>query len=122
MSLSDHEKKLLAQMEQALATEDPKLATTLRAPSLRIRTPKNVIVALISVALGVAGLIAGVATQLPPIGIFGFVAIVTGLSIVLTGATSQGASTKPVKTGSAKQKSSFMQGLEERWDRRNNDF
>ncbi|MEY4493166.1 MAG: hypothetical protein RL355_515 [Actinomycetota bacterium] len=124
MALSDHEQKLLAQMEAALANEDPKLATTLRAPSIRLRTPKHVFMALGAVIVGVAGLVAGVATQMPPIGILGFVAMVTGLSIVVTGAgaANSGAKVKAGKQGTAKPKSSFMQGLEERWDRRNNDI
>lgn len=120
MALSDHEQKLLAQMEAALANEDPKLASTLRTPSLRLRTPKHVVLALGAVILGISGLVAGVATQLPPLGILGFVAIVTGLSIVLTGASASNSVGKPVKKSATKQKSSFMQGLEDRWDRRNN--
>lgn len=121
MPLSEHEQKLLAQMEQALASEDPKLASTLRTPSLRLRAPKSLIGALLVVVLGIAGLVAGVATQLPPLGIVGFVAIVTGLSIIFSGAKAEGLAkaTKPAKT---KTKSSFMTGLEERWDRRNNQF
>jgi hypothetical protein len=120
MALSDREQKLLEQMEQALASEDPKLATTLRTPSLRLRTPKNVFFALTAIVAGVLGLLAGVVTQLPPIGILGFVAIVTGLSIVFSGATA--AVAKSGKASAEKNKSSFMQGLEERWDRRNNGF
>lgn len=124
MALSDHEQKLLAQMEAALADEDPKLASTLRTPSLRIRTPKNIFFAIGAVVVGIAGLVAGVATQMPPLGILGFVAMVTGLSIVVTGAgaSNAGAKVKAGKQGAAKPKSSFMQGLEERWDRRNNGF
>lgn len=122
VALSDHEQKLLEQMEQALASEDPKLASTLRTPSLRVRTPKNLVLALVAVVAGIAGLIAGVATQLPPLGIVGFVAIVAGLSIVVTGAGSAATVVKVAKQNPTKNKSSFMQGLEERWDRRNNDF
>lgn len=121
MGLSDHEQKLLEQMERALATEDPKLASTLRTPSLRVRTPKNVFFALAAVLVGVAGLVAGVITQLPPLGILGFVAIVAGLSIVMTGASASGVA-KNVKQPKQKNKSTFMQGFEERWDRRNNGF
>lgn len=122
VALSDHEQKLLEQMEQALASEDPKLASTLRTPSLRVRTPKNLVLALVAVVAGIAGLIAGVATQLPPLGIVGFVAIVAGLSILVTGAGSAATAVKAAKQNPTKNKSSFMQGLEERWDRRNNDF
>jgi hypothetical protein len=121
VGLSDHEQKLLEQMERALATEDPKLASTLRTPGLRVRTPRNVFLALAAVLIGVSGLVAGVITQLPPLGILGFVAIVTGLSIVFTGTSTVGA-IKNTKQPKQKNKSSFMQGLEERWDRRNNGF
>lgn len=122
MALSDREQKLLAQMEAALANEDPKLASALRTPSIRLRTPKHIFLALGAVIVGVAGLVVGVATQMPPIGIVGFVAMVAGLSIVVTGASAANAAGKPVKQSAAKPKSSFMQGLEERWDRRNNDI
>jgi hypothetical protein len=118
MALSDREQKLLEQMEQALASEDPKLATTLRAPSIRLRAPKNLVFAILAVVIGVTGLLAGVVTQLPPIGILGFVSIVAGLSIAFSGATAVVA--KTTKTSAGKNKSSFMQGFEERWDRRNN--
>jgi hypothetical protein len=121
MALSDHEQKLLEQMEQALASEDPKLASTLRTPSLRLRTPKNVVFALLAVAIGVAGLIAGVSTKIPALGILGFVSIVAGLSLLFSTSNTPGVA-KPAKTAGPKNKSSFMQGLEERWDRRNNEF
>ena len=121
MPLSEHEQKLLAQMEQALASEDPKLASTLRTPSLRLRASKSLIWALLAVVAGIAGLVAGVATQLPPLGIVGFVAIVAGLSILFTGAKTEVAA-KSTKQAKSKNKSSFMTGLEERWDRRNNQF
>jgi hypothetical protein len=121
MALSDHEQKLLAQMEQALATEDPKLASTLRTPSLRVRTPRNIFLAIAAVVAGIASLLAGVITALPPLGILGFVFMVTGLSVVLSGATASGLA-KATKQPTQKNKTSFMQGLEERWDRRNNDY
>lgn len=121
MALSDHEQKLLEQMEQALASEDPKLASTLRTPSLRIRTPRNVIFALLAIVVGVAGLVAGVSTKIPALGILGFVSIVTGLSLIFSASNTPGVP-KPTKSAGPKSKSSFMQGLEERWDRRNNEF
>ncbi len=122
MALSDHEQKLLEQMEKALANEDPRLVSTLRNPGLAVRTPKHVIFALAGIVAGIAGLLAGVITKLPPLGIVGFVAIVAGLTAIVSGASNNALKNMTTKSTGPKTKSSFMQGLEERWDRRNNEF
>jgi hypothetical protein len=122
VALSDHEQKLLEQMEKALANEDPRLVSTLRNPGLAVRTPKHVIFALAGIVAGIAGLLAGVITKLPPLGIVGFVAIVAGLTAIVSGASNNALKNMTTKSTGPKTKSSFMQGLEERWDRRNNEF
>ena len=54
MPLSEHEQRLLEQMEKALYAEDPKFATSLRsAPGARAARGRA--------ALGVLGLLAGIA-------------------------------------------------------------
>ncbi len=121
MALSDHEQKLLEQMEKALANEDPKLVSTLRNPSLAVRTPKHVVLAVLGVVAGILGLLAGVITKLPPLGIVGFVAIVAGLTALVSGIGNSALKNVAAKPAGQK-KTSFMQGLEDRWDRRNNEF
>lgn len=122
MALSDHEQKLLEQMEKALANEDPRLVSTLRNPGIAVRTPKHILLAVFAIAAGIAGLLAGVITKLPPLGIVGFVAIVAGLTAIVSGAGNGALKNVSAKSTGPKNKSSFMQGLEERWDRRNNEF
>lgn len=122
MALSDHEQKLLEQMEKALANDDPRLVSTLRNPGLAVRTPKHIIFAVVGIIAGVAGLLAGVITKIPPLGIVGFVAIVAGLTAIVSGAGSTALKNVGAKSSGPRKNSSFMQGLEERWDRRNNDF
>lgn len=122
MALSDHEQKLLEQMEKALANEDPRLVSTLRNPGIAVRTPKHILFAVVGIVAGIAGLLAGVITKVPPLGIVGFVAIVAGLTAIVSGASASALKNVSAKQSGPRKKSSFMQGLEERWDRRNNEF
>ena len=122
MALSDHEQKLLEQMEKALASEDPRLVSTLRNPGIAVRTPKHILFAVVGIVAGIAGLLAGVITKVTPLGIVGFVAIVAGLTAIVSGASATALKNVSAKQSGPRKKSSFMQGLEERWDRRNNEF
>lgn len=122
MALSDHEQKLLEQMEKALANEDPRLVSTLRNPGIAVRTPKHILFAVVGIVAGIAGLLAGVITKVPSLGIVGFVAIVAGLTAIVSGASASALKNVSAKQSGPRKKSSFMQGLEERWDRRNNEF
>lgn len=115
MALSDHEQQLLAQMERALASEDPRFADTLSGRSVVRPAPKSMGIAVLAILAGIGGLIAGVATSQPAIGIVGFVAVVAGLTTALSGLKPVPSKTAPK---SKKPNASFMQGLEERWDRR----
>lgn len=128
MPLSDHEQQVLDQMERALASEDPRFTSVFTSGRNQVRASKSGPVAkrtvLLSVAvilIGVAGLFAGVMTQLPPLGIIGFVLIVGAISVLVTSArTRTPQSAGKAKSGSktGKSRASFMQGLEDRWDRR----
>ncbi|CAB4341666.1 MAG: DUF3040 domain-containing protein [Actinobacteria bacterium] len=115
MALSDHEQQLLEQMERALASEDPRFADALSGRAVVRPATKNMGIAVLACLAGIAGLIAGVATSQPAIGIVGFVAVVAGLTTALSGLKPVPASTtkKPKRSNG-----NFMQGLEERWDRR----
>lgn len=118
MPLSDHEQQLLEQMERALATEDPKFASALRGSMAGRATPKSVGIAILAVVVGVGLMIAAVSMAIPLLGVAGFIAIVMGLSFAFS--NSKNASSQTPSSDSKKSKSStnFMQGLEERWDRR----
>jgi len=116
MALSEHEEQLLEQMERALATEDPRFASALRGNIIDRVAPKNLGLAVMAILVGVAGLIAGVALTQPAIGIVGFLIVVGGLAAALSNIRTPGAPTQPTNTKLPR--APFMQGLEERWDRR----
>jgi Protein of unknown function (DUF3040) len=118
MPLSDHEQKLLQQMERALATEDPKFASTLRGSMNGRTTPKSVGIAVLSVVTGIGFMIAAVSLAMPLIGVTGFIAIVIGLSFAVSG--NKAAPDQAARQDAKKPKPStnFMLGLEDRWDRR----
>lgn len=78
MPLSEHEQKLLDQMERALYAEDPSFATQMKGrPRVASRTRL-----LIGVLAGVAGLVIvllGVNAASIPLGVVGFVVMVAGV-------------------------------------------
>lgn len=78
MPLSDHEQRLLEQIEQALYDEDPKFARLYRATDVRSHYRGRVVRAVLGVLAGIAMLLAGVITQLIPLGVGGFVVMLAG--------------------------------------------
>ena len=74
MPLSEHEQRLLDQIEQALYAEDPKWANTVRISDPRNHYKRRLIKASIGFVLGVVLLMVGVVSQsLIPLGVGGFV-------------------------------------------------
>lgn len=141
MPLSEEELRLLEQMERALVEEDPKLASTLRGTSLRRAARRRAIVAGFCFVLGVAVLLTGAITQLPLVGVAGFVVMLISATVALTALRSHHApepAPPPHSSGfsvvdagrsprrrtgrtsrSARASSStFMERMEERWRRR----
>lgn len=92
MPLSEHEQKLLDQMERALYAEDPRFASHMKgratAPSRR-RLFIGVGVAL----AGLAVVIAAVTTQIIPLGVVGFVLMVAGVAYAATPTRKNGQAT-----------------------------
>ena len=60
MPLSDHEQRLLEQMERALHAEDPKFASALQGADLRALFRRRALLAVIGFVLGIGMLVAGV--------------------------------------------------------------
>lgn len=112
MALSDHEQHVLEQMERALATEDPRFANVLRGVPMVRKAQQSLGASVLAILIGIAGLIAGVATAVPAIGILGFLLTVGAIASALTNVGA------PRTAKPRRPRTSFMQGLEERWDRR----
>jgi len=128
MPLSEYEQRVLEQMERQLSADDPKLATTLTTP--RRRTGRKIIVATVSVLVGLLLLVLGVVQHLAVVGILGFLVMFGGVAYaVLAPAPAEPTGPQGVVTGSGAVKGrtsgqgrargeTFMQRLEKRWDKR----
>lgn len=127
MPLSDHEQKLLEQMEQALASEDPRFASQMRGSRVFAGRRRRWIIGGLGVLVGLALVLVGVSTTMW-VGAAGFAIMVASAAFALAPArttTAPGAPkaggpggvTKTAKPG----KPGFMDKLDERWERREND-
>jgi hypothetical protein len=125
--LSEHEQRLLDQIERALYAEDPKFATTVRSTDLRTHARRRVRRASVLFGIGFVLLLAGVTN--PVIGIAGFVVMLVALVIGLTawkrlgggGSTTlravDGGAQRPTRR-KARAHGSPKERLEERWRKR----
>ncbi|GGO75500.1 DUF3040 domain-containing protein [Nonomuraea cavernae] len=131
MPLSEHEQRLLDQIEQALYAEDPKWANTVRISDPRSHYKRRLIKASIGFALGVILLMVGVVINLIPLGVGGFVVMLAACLWGLSswkrmngfGDTAAAAGGAPVAGKPARRanRGSFMERMEERWRRRHDE-
>lgn len=129
MPLSDHEQRLLEQIERALYAEDPKFASAVSSTDLRTHARRRVRRAVVLLVLGMAGLLAGVMTSQVALGVAGFCLML----FALVYAASQykkvagrpdlrvAGSERPTARRGKQRKSSLLQRMEERFKRRFDD-
>ena len=114
MPLSDHERKLLAEMEAAFEQEDPRLDSTLTGKA-RTKQGSRVFYGVIALLIGMGILFSGLVAKNVPIALIGFVVALAGAFFVITnfslGKSDQGAPKQ--------KKQKWSDRLEHRWDRRN---
>jgi hypothetical protein len=123
--LSDNEQRLLEQMERALYAEDPKFASTMRGAARRGGSLPRVAIGVAGVMVGLVVLVVGVASGNVFVGVGGFLAMLAGTAFALssrrrsgpTGVVTKGGTVRPA-AGSRQAKPTFMQRMEQRWDRR----
>lgn len=121
MPLSEHEQRLLEQIEQALYAEDPKFARSWRVRDLRSLQRVRAIRAGLLVLLGLGLLVAGVIVQSTStivgvaLGVGGFLCMLGGAWLALSARARQSA---PKQAKRRAPKESLKTRLEERWQRR----
>ena len=120
MPLSEHEQRLLEQMERALYAEDPRFAATIRDTAQRAGTRRSAGIGILIAAVGVAVMITGLLSATPWLGVIGFVAVLGGTYIAIRGVTSTEAAveTDAAAPKNPRRKSGFLKGAEERFERR----
>ena len=129
MPLSEHEQRLLDQIERALYAEDPKFASTVRGARLRRPSRRRRLQGIALFVLGVALLVLGVVLPLKPGGIpvvslVGFLVMFFGALLTLTAIRRGDSDEEPADEsggsggGSKVRRSSFSQRMEERFRKR----
>jgi hypothetical protein len=138
--LSEHEQRQLEQIEQALYSDYPKLAQSVRSQDPRVHYKRRVVEAAIGFLIGVGMLLAGVISKIIPVGVGGFLVmlacamwaltswrhmggIVSGRGIGTARPAAPARGTRERRSrgrrrGREKPRLSFMERLEERWRRR----
>ncbi len=121
MPLSDHEQRLLEQIERALYAEDPKFASSVRATDLRTHYRRRLVRSVIGFVIGLAILVAGLVTQVfyLAVGIAGFlVMFVSALFAVSSWRRLAGARPGRKTNTPTLPRPTVMERIEERWRRR----
>lgn len=133
MALSEHEQRLLDEMERSLYQNDADVVST--TPSTGpVVSARSVTIVVLAVAIGLAIVVAGMALGQPLVGLAGFVVLIAGVAWALlrgggrpdaesteppsprpAAGRPAGAATKPVAQGDGK---SFIDRMEDRWERR----
>lgn len=122
--LSDHEQRLLDQIERALYAEDPKFANAVRTTNPQVHYRRRIIKAGLGFVLGICVLMAGLIINDGPvtiaISVTGFLVMVACSVWALSSwkrMTGVGAEPEP-RRPRRPAKAGFMDRLEERWRRR----
>ncbi|MEY4313870.1 MAG: hypothetical protein RIS93_450 [Actinomycetota bacterium] len=113
MALSDHERKLLAEMEAALEQEDPRLLSTLTGKA-RTRQGSRALLGLSILLVGILVLISALVAKTTAVGVIAFLISLAGVVLIISNIS--------IKRGPARvKKPGWGSNLEQRWDRRNNE-
>jgi len=133
--LSEHEQRLLAQMERALYAEDPKFASQLRGRDPRSNFRRRIALAALGLIVGVVLLMTGLVAQKVYVSVVGFMAMLGSVFFAVTsyrGLTNAsrlgvvdgaGAVRRPEQATARRERDhrSLMDRFEQRWNRRRDD-
>ena len=125
MPLSEQEQRLLDEMERHLMNKDADVVSASRDG--KTLSYRNIVYGTVLVLLGIGGLLVGVSTGLIVVGVLAFAVMVAGVVFAVTPAkngivhhaspTGGTAGAKKHSTSS----SSFMDRMNDRWDRRHDE-
>ncbi|CAM5336135.1 DUF3040 domain-containing protein [Streptomyces violaceus] len=126
MPLSEHEQRMLEQMERALYAEDPKFATALEGSGLRTYTRRRVYQAVAGFLVGIALLMAGMVAKQVWLSVVGFLVMLGCAVLAVTGwrkapkpgEQAAGAAGPQARRQGGRQRRSMMDRIEQRWQKR----
>lgn len=132
MPLSDEEARLLHQLEQSLAAEDPDFASTLRGSKFMARNRRVAVLAALAFIGGLVVMFSGTVSKMTWLGVLGFVAMLVSAYLFANAwkrgiggrgdAGGHDLSTRKTRGSKGpKPSGSFVDRMEERWQRRRDD-
>ncbi|GAB3286567.1 spore wall synthesis complex protein [Sinomonas notoginsengisoli] len=114
MPLSEHEQKMLEQLEKQLHEEDPKFADSMGADALRTFSTKHIVLGVLGVIVGILVLLVGVSIQNIFVGVLGF--LLMGASVYYGTLRRPG---RRLRSGRSKGSGGgFLHRLEAQWEER----
>ncbi|WP_432571445.1 DUF3040 domain-containing protein [Kineococcus sp. SYSU DK005] len=128
MPLSEHEQRLLEQMERALSADDPKFANAMRGSRHGRAARRRLVIGVAAVVVGLVLLVVGASTSKIWLGAGGFIVMLAGAiwafspargtAVRPDGQPGAGSAPRPPRPGRSRRGGSFMERMEQRWDRR----
>lgn len=119
MPLSDHEQRLLDEIEQALYAEDPKFAASVRSARAGSRTRRSAALCVLGVLAGLALVLVGLIATIVALSVVGFVLLVASCGYAVQIVRSRRAgSTTPAATRTSAQRAPRASGLRSRMEDR----
>lgn len=121
MALSEHEQRLLDEMERRLYQSEADLLPAGNGVRRRLNY-RSLVLGVLVTLVGVGVMVGGVAAQQLWLGLIGFVAMLGGVLLMFTKAEEVGARDElHMGDTSRPQKESFSERMERRWDERMED-
>lgn len=126
MPLSEHEQRMLAQMEEQLEN-DSRFVNAMRGTKRAAPMGRRLLIGGIGILAGIALMVAAVKTE-PLIGVLAFLCIVLGVSFIFAPSRTKGlgvvetdGTVKPAKPQKQSDGTGFVQRMEERYEKRRRD-
>lgn len=117
--LSEHEQRMLEQIERALYAEDPKFANTVRQTNPQVHYKRRLVKASFGFVAGIGLLLGGMVFQAVPVSVVGFVIMLVCALWGLSGwRRAAGSASVGADRGPKRQRPGMMDRFEERWRRR----
>ena len=129
MALSEHEEALLQQMEEALYAEDPRFASRIKKTKSRSMHRGRIVIGVVAGLAGLGLVIYSAMSSFLWLGALGFAVMVAGIAYAITprrgrlGTVTEDGTVQPAQRARsrAKQSGTFMERMEQRWERRRRD-
>ncbi len=134
MPLSDHEQRMLDQIESALYAEDPKFASSVRGGNLRAPSARRRLQGAVLFVIGLALLVSGVPLSMTvgmaflTVSVIGFIVMFGGVVFAITAPRAAAGGARPVSDLDAQRQKrakgsggSFTSRMEDRFRRRFDD-